>query len=110
VLDATLTATQTNDDVDLSYTVENPGEESVELSFSDAQRAEFVAERDDETVWRYGEGRMFGMVLGTLELPPSETASFEARWTSPEPGTYELRAWLVADDATAEAATTITVE
>lgn len=110
MLDSTLTATQTDGDVDLAYTVENAGEDSVALSFSDAQRAEFVAERDDETGWRYGDGRMFAMALGALELAPGERETFTATWTPAESGAYALRAWLAANDATAEATTTVTVE
>lgn len=110
MLESTLTASPTAGGVELAYTVENTGDEPVTLSFSDGQRAEYVAERDGETVWQYSDGRMFAMALGSLELAPGQEETFTATWQDPPAGDYDLRAWLVADEATAEATTTVSLD
>jgi hypothetical protein len=110
VLDATVTATVGDGDVDLSVTVRNAGDEPVECSFRDGQRIEAVAEREDGAeVWRYGDGRTFSMALGTETLAPGGEATFDATWRDPEPGEYRLRVWLTAADADASAETRVSV-
>ena len=110
MLDATLTAEPTEAEVTLRLTVENTGDGPVSLSFSDGQRAEFVAERADDRqeVWRWSEGRTFAMALGNEELRPGETDTFEGTWEKPEGGEYVVRGWLVAREEDAEAEATVT--
>lgn len=110
MLESTLTASLEAGHLELVYTVENTGDAAVTLSFSDGQRAEYVAERDGETVWQYSEGRMFAMALGSVEPAPGQQETFTATWHDPPAGAYEIRAWLVADEATAEASTTVSIE
>lgn len=106
---ATLAATETDGTLVCELTVENDGDGPVSLQFSDTQRAEFVVERDGETAWRWSDGRMFGQALGSVDLAPGETATFEGGWDDPPAGDYHVRGELVANDADAEATTTATV-
>ena len=110
MLDATLAAEPADEEVVLRLTVENTGDGPVSLSFSDGQRAEFVAERadDHEEVWRWSDDRTFAMALGNEELRPGETRNFEATWEPPEGGEYVVRGWLVAREEDAEAETSVT--
>lgn len=108
VLDTLLTAEPAGDAVELQLTVTNEGDDAVTLSFSDAQRAEFVAS-DDEEVWRWSDDRMFAMVTGRETLDPGEDVTFEATWSNPSPGEYEVRAWVTAADVDATAETDVTV-
>ncbi|QLG62151.1 BsuPI-related putative proteinase inhibitor [Halorarum salinum] len=114
MLDSTLTVTPTPDGFDLTLAVENAGGDAVELPFSDGQRAEFVAERGDEEVWRWSDDRGFTMALGSEELAPGEAVSYDATFPSPDAGEYEVRAWLTTTDADARAesaaTTTLVVE
>jgi hypothetical protein len=111
MFDATLSATVTGDNVDLALTVENTSDESRTLSFRNGQRAEFVAERpeSDETVWRYGDTRVFTMALARVEFAPGETETYTATWDDAPSGEYRMRAWTVAEDVSADAQTTVSV-
>ena len=104
-----LAATVESDTVDFAFSVTNEGSEPVMASFSDAQRIDCVVTDGDETVWRYGDGQMFAMMLGSETYRPGETKTYEVVWEEPPAGTYEARAELVANDATCEATTTVTV-
>jgi hypothetical protein len=109
VLDATLDATHTGDALSLALTVTNTGDSPVELSFRDGQRIDAVAERDGSEVWRYSEGRMFAMAVGSETLAPDESTTYEVEWPDPPTGEVDLRAWLTATDADASAETTVSV-
>ena len=110
MLDASVTAAVEDGDVGLSFTVRNAGDEPVECSFRDGQRIEAVAEREDGAeVWRYGDGRMFAMTLGTETIPARGDATFDATWPDPDPGEYRVQAWLAATDADASAETRVSV-
>ena len=124
MLDATLTVAPTPEGFELTLTVENAGGDPVTLSFSDGQRAEFAAELtdgtggdddgtaggDDDEGWRWGAGRAFSMALGAEELTPGESFVRTATWPDPDPGEYEVRAWLTATDADASASTVVVVD
>ncbi|GAB7012646.1 BsuPI-related putative proteinase inhibitor [Halolamina salina] len=74
-------------------TVENPGDEPVELSFPDAQRVRvsvYPADADDDAspVWRSDADQMFAQVLGSETVPAGESVTFGAAWQDPEPGEY----------------------
>lgn len=110
-MDASVTATVEDGDVDLSFTVRNTGDEPVECSFRDGQRVEAVAERDDGAErWRYGDDRMFSMALGTETIPAEGEATFDATWPDPDPGEYRVRVWLAATDVDASAETRVSVD
>ena len=109
-LDATLTVAPTDDGLTATLTVENAGDGSVDLSFADGQRAEFVAvNAAGDEVWRWSEGRAFAMALGSETLAPGESVDYDAEWPSPAPGEYELAGSLAASDAEAEASMTVVV-
>lgn len=114
VLDASVTAAVEEGGVELAFTVRNAGDEPVECSFRDSQRVEAVAERggDDDDgveVWRYGDGRMFSMALGTETVAPGGQATFDVSWAEPSPGEYRVRVWLTATDVDATAETRVSV-
>jgi len=100
MLTATLSVTPGETALGLSLTVENEGDEPVELDFTDAQRAEFVAVDADsgEEVWRWGDGRMFGQVLGTETLSPGETLERDVEWPTESTGSYRVEGRLVANE------------
>ncbi|KAB1194600.1 hypothetical protein GJR96_14575 [Haloferax sp. MBLA0076] len=111
-LDATLTVTPLADGVSLTLilTVENVGQDSFDLSFPDGQRAEFVAVDEEESeVWRWSNGRAFSMALGSETLVPGESVGYEAEWSSPPPGEYEVTGSLAASNADASATMTVVV-
>lgn len=101
-LHGTLDAT-VDDDVQFTFTVTNEGDDSIELSFSDALEADFAVRDDGEEVWRFSDGRMFAQVLGSETIDPGETATYEAVWDGPESGTYTAVATLEARDRDCEA-------
>lgn len=109
MLEATLDATPDADGVALTLTVENTGEDPVEMTFRDGQRAEFVARSDGDEVWRWSDGRMFTQAISTAEVDPGETVAFEAGWSDPAPGEYTLHGWIAAQDIDARDDTTLTV-
>lgn len=108
-LDAGLAVAPIAEGLSLTLTVTNAGEERIDLSFHDGQRAEFVVEEDGEERWRWGGGRTFAQALATETLASGESADFDAEWPDPPAGEYRIRAWLVADDAEAEASMTVVV-
>lgn len=114
-LDATLTVAPTDAGLTLALTVENSGPDAVDLSFSDGQRAEFVVRdaegdgADGAEIWRWSDGRMFAMALGSETVEPGATVEYEGEWTSPEPGEYEVVGSLAATDAEAAASMTVVV-
>ena len=123
VLETTLDARIEGDTVELALMVENAGDDPVRLTFSDAQRAEFVAradgsegdddggENDDDgtEAWRWSRGRMFAQSVGVVALSPGEARTFEATWPDPDPGAYRVEAELAAADVDARAETTVRV-
>ena len=121
MLDAALAATETDDGVALSLRIENAGPEPVTLQFRTGQRAEFtaypadgdaaVAERDrPDSVWRYGEGRMFTQALGSETIGPGEAVGYEGTWRDPPAGTYRVVGEATATDSDVRAETVVDVE
>ncbi|WP_416839362.1 BsuPI-related putative proteinase inhibitor [Haloferax sp. DFSO52] len=109
-LDATLTVAPMTDSVSLTLTVENVEHESIDLSFADGQRAEFVAVDDEGSeVWRWSDGRAFGMMLGSETLAPGESVEYGAEWSSPPAGEFEVTGSLAASDADASATMVVVI-
>jgi len=108
-LTGTLSATVGDDAVTFAFTVTNDGDEPIEASFSDAQRADCAVTDDGEEVWRWSDGQMFAMMMGSETFAPGASETYELVWEEPAPGEYEARAELVARDADCEATTTVSV-
>ncbi|MFC7137213.1 BsuPI-related putative proteinase inhibitor [Halobaculum litoreum] len=109
-LAATLTVTPTEEGLELTLTVENVGDDAVDCSFADGQRAEFVAvDADGAEAWRWSDDRGFAMALGNETLAPGETVAYDAVWASPPAGEYEVTGSLAATDAAASATMTVVV-
>lgn len=111
MLAASIDADVTADGVELALTVENTGTDPVSLSFTDAQRVDFVAERPDDgtAVWRWSDDRMFGMATGSETLAPGESATYTGTWPDPPSGSFVVRAWVTATDVDADAAQRVAV-
>ncbi|WP_254523425.1 BsuPI-related putative proteinase inhibitor [Natrinema caseinilyticum] len=97
------------DAVSFVFTVTNEGSDPIEFQFSDACKAEFVVEDDDEEVWRYTDGRMFAQVLSSETLEPGAATSYDAEWSEPKPGEYVAVAELRARNQTCNARTDVSV-
>lgn len=91
------------------FTVTNASDETLELDFSDACKAEFVVADGDEEIWRFSEGRVFAQMLSSDRLGPGESTTYEAEWSDPEPGEYAAVASLRARERTCEATATVSV-
>lgn len=107
MLTATLDVETDGDTARFGLTVTNESDETVSLTFSDGQRADFVvsdAEAGTER-WRWSEERMFPQMLGTEDLAPGESVTYDAEWATPESGSYVCRGELVdnAESASADA-------
>lgn len=108
-LAGSLSATVDDDGVQFTYEVENAGDDAVSLQFSDAQTHDVVVRQDGAEVWRFSQGRMFAQMLNSESLDAGDSLVYEARWSEPENGDYEVEAFLAANDADATATTTVSV-
>lgn len=109
MLDARLRVSPVETGLQLRLTVENTGEDPIELRFSSGQRVEFTAERDGEEVWRWSEGRMFTQALSTQRVVSDETVSFDAEWSDPPSGEFLVRGRLTARNHDAAAEMTVSL-
>ena len=103
-LDATV-----SDDVQFTFIVTNEGDDPVDLSFSDALEADFAVRDGGEEVWRFSDGQMFAQMLGSETIDPGGTATYEAAWEDPDPGSYTAIATLEARDGDCEAEAELSV-
>jgi len=108
-LDCTLSVEQVGDGIEFALTVRNTGEEAVELTFSDGQTIEVVAEQGNKQDWRYSDGQMFTQALRMETLAPGEQLIETVTWEEPPAGEFEIRAWLCANDANCVATRSITI-
>lgn len=106
-LECTLEAAASPAEVAFSFAVTNVGDDPAELTFPTAQTHDVAVRAEGEEVWRWSDGQMFAQMLGSETLAPGESASFEAVWDDPAPGSYEAVAELVANDADCEATTSV---
>jgi len=91
VLETSLTSQPRGDVLAFELTVENQGDQPVDLGFSDAQRVRIsVYPADDESspVWRSDGDRMFAQVRGEETVPAGESVTFGAAWDDPPSGEY----------------------
>ncbi|MFW5963878.1 MAG: BsuPI-related putative proteinase inhibitor [Natronomonas sp.] len=102
MLDAALEVT-VGDGVRFTFTVVNPGDTPIEVTFRDACRADFAVYEGDTEVWRYSDGKAFAQVLTSADFQPGESATFEETWPNPNSGDYTAEATLrvLEDEMTA---------
>lgn len=93
MLDTALEVT-VGDGVRFRFSIVNAGDTPIELTFTDACRADFAVFGDGIEVWRYSDGREFAQTPTNAELQPGETAVFEDVWPAPTPGDYTAEATL----------------
>jgi len=80
------------EEVVISVTVANKGLIPVELIFPSAQRYDFMILKSGREVWRWSDGRVFAMVLGTLFLKSGEEQTYKEMWMPKDVmlGEYEV--------------------
>jgi hypothetical protein len=101
-LDGSLDVDVRPDSVVFTFTVTNAGSDEAELSFSDAQTADFAVLDGDQEIWRHSEGMMFAQMLQTRTVAPGDAAAFDGEWEDPRSGDFEVVATLEANDADLE--------
>lgn len=108
-LDGTLGVSTAEDTVAFTFRVTNAGDEPVELEFRNGLAADFIVFDGATTVWQWSEGRMFTQALWSESLDADESVSYEATWSDPVAGTYDVIASLEASNADLEARTSFDV-
>jgi hypothetical protein len=110
-LDAHLAVAVGADAVEFALTVENAGDDPVELTFRNGMTADVAVFADtaggdpdatlgdDAPVWRWSDGRMFTQAIRTETLTPGESLTEELAWSDPPAGTYTAEATLEASEA-----------
>lgn len=85
--------------VAFTFTVENDGDEPIDIQLRSAKHAD-VAVVDDsgQEVWRWGEGQMFAQMMQPVSFDPGHIETYEFEWPDPDPGDYEAVATLNAMD------------
>ncbi|MHB1416094.1 MAG: BsuPI-related putative proteinase inhibitor [Chloroflexota bacterium] len=100
------------DPVKFTVTVKNDGSAPAALQFNSGQRFDIVVlDAQGNEVWKWSNGMMFTMALGTLELQPGESKSFDATWDQKDgkgaqvgAGHYMAQGWITAQGLNAQGA------
>jgi hypothetical protein len=79
-LTLTLTVNETLAGADLTLRVCNKTTETIEKTFSTAQRYDFEVSRDGDRVWRWSDGRVFAQVYGQETWEPDQCKSYSESW------------------------------
>jgi hypothetical protein len=117
-LESSLAVAVAADAVEFAFTVENAGDDPVELTFPNGMTADVAVfeaaggdaeDPADDAVWRWSDGRMFTQALRTETLGPGESLAEELAWSDPSPGTYTAEATLAAADVDADERTAFEV-
>jgi len=82
----------------MSFAVINESpNEPARLSFSSAQRYDFIVQRDGKEIWRWSRGRVFAMLAAEIPIEPGESLTFTESWDQRDnqkgfilPGKYEI--------------------
>ena len=113
MLEPSLESHPRGDALAFELTVENTGDEAVELSFADAQRVRvsvYPAGADEAApIWRSDADQMFAQVMGSETVSAGESRTFDAAWSDPDPGEYYVVAELCCRDRTLRAEETVLV-
>ena len=92
------------DDVKMTMSLTNCGDNAANLRFPTSQRYVFIIQRADtlEEVWRSADGKSFAQVVGEETLQPSETVRYTETWDQKTskgeqvaPGAYKVLAFSV---------------
>ncbi|MDA8219688.1 MAG: BsuPI-related putative proteinase inhibitor [Dehalococcoidales bacterium] len=98
------------DSVKFTVTVRNDGSAPAALQFNSGQRFDIVVlDTRGNEVWKWSDGMFFTMALGTLELQPGESKSFDATWDQKDgkgnqvsAGHYVAQGWITAQGLNAQ--------
>ena len=90
----------------ITIKAENVGREIEFLHFGTEQRYDLeVKDSKDKPVWRWSQGRFFGLVLTEIKLEPEESDDYDVVWSLKDaagnqipPGKYTLTANMTADE------------
>jgi len=73
-----------NESLEMILKITNKSTKSLTLSFSDAQRFDFIAkirtENATDVAWNWAHDRVFAQVLGSIRLQPAEFVEFKETW------------------------------
>ncbi len=85
-----------NETVNISVSVTNIGNQSINLTFPTAKTGDFsIIDSDGTEIYRWSEGKYFIQVITTLTIKPKETVILLTNeWKPSIEGTYTIRAWL----------------
>jgi hypothetical protein len=108
-LESSVTASVESDRVEFEYTVENAGDDPVEVTFRTALKADFAVLEGDDEVWRASDGRMFAQMLSTETIDAGDDETFTGEWDDPSTGDYAVVATLNTTGNDAEARTDFSV-
>lgn len=95
-LEASLDVT-VGDEVVFAFTVTNPDDDAVNLTFRSSKVADVAVTADGEEVWRWSDGQMFAQMMNSTTIEPGDEVAEQFVWEDPEPGEYEAVASLNAD-------------
>jgi hypothetical protein len=88
-VDASLDVEQGADGVRLALQVVNVRPKQLEIEFPDGKTREFVIlDAAGKEVWRWSKGRLFTQTVQNKFLAAGDTAVYEERWDSAQPGEY----------------------
>lgn len=78
--------------VKISITLMNKGRDAIELTFTSAQRYDFIIMGKGKEVWRWSSGKAFAMVLESLHLTAGEKQTYTETWKpkNAASGKYEV--------------------
>lgn len=87
--------------VEFILTVSNGTEEAVRISFPSSKQFDLMIKKDEKTLWRWAEEKMFAMSQTQLTLSPGERKHFDIVWPQldrngkqVDPGFYRAVGWL----------------
>lgn len=85
------------DPISMELIVKNPSKIDAQLTFSSAQKYDFIVKKGQEEIWRWGSGKVFAMMMDQIVLPPGESLQYTETWDQKDnegetvlPGKYEL--------------------
>ena len=103
--------------VNATLTVLNDGDEPLTLTFGSSCRADLVVERGGTRVWDLMSRVLCAFGVTTSTLQPNQTLVYGLQWdqstnegTQAQPGTYTLRAVLLANDRPQSAPVTLAIQ